>query len=136
MKIRFTLALMIMGYALSTSFQNADIAGSWRGTSLCTDKEHFPACRDEQVIYDVKSIARDTVNLRADKVVNGVREFMGAFDFARAADSSWVAHYENPRVKLEIVLHIRANHMTGYMRDEATGLRPRQMSLDRVPPSR
>jgi len=43
------------------------------------------------------SSARDTVTLRADKVINGAREFMGEFDFARAPDSSWVAEYQNPR---------------------------------------
>jgi len=128
--------LVLVGFALTAKFQSEEIAGSWKGTSLCVDKEHFPACKDEQVIYDVKPVSRDTVNLRADKVVNGVREFMGAFDFARAADSSWVAHYQNPRVKLEIVLRIKANHMTGYMRDEASGRRPREMLLDRVPPAR
>src|SRR5882762_3155931 len=86
---------------VSTNAQAVDILGSWRGTSLCVDKVHFPACKDEQVIYDVqrKGSSSDTVTLRADKVVNGVREFMGAFDFSREPDSAWVAKYENPRVR-------------------------------------
>jgi hypothetical protein len=95
---------------------------------------HFPACNDEQVIYDAqpKGSSRDTVILRADKVVNGVREFMGEFDFSRAPDSSWVAKYENPRVKLRIVLTIRAAHMTGFLMDELSGRRVRALALDRA----
>ena len=112
-----------------------DIVGSWRGTSLCVDKEHFSACKDEQVIYDVrrKRSARDTVTLRADKVVNGVREFMGEFDFSRTPDSSWVAQYENPRVRIRIVLRVRGAHLTGALTDEPTGRRVRDIALERVP---
>jgi len=99
------------------------------------DREHFPACKDEQVIYDVqgKGSARDTVTLRADKVVNGVREFMGEFDFRPMPDSSWVAQYENPRVHLRIVLRVRGTHLTGAVRDEPTGRRVRELALERIP---
>lgn len=136
MKTALTLALAFLSVSFAPQSRRANIVGSWRGTSLCVDKAHFPACKDEQVIYDVtpKGTARDTVTLRADKIVNGVREFMGEFDFARAADSSWVAHFENPRAKHEIVLRVRADHMDGYMRDLISGRRARQMELDRIPP--
>jgi hypothetical protein len=135
MKTGLTLAAAVLSLSFGTQSQRADIVGSWRGTSLCVDKAHFPACKDEHVIYDVtpKGNTGDTVTLRADKIVNGVREFMGEFDFARAADSAWVAHFENPRAKHEIVLRVRSDHMTGYMTDLLSGRRPREMALDRVP---
>ena len=114
--------------------QDPEILGSWRGTSLCVDKTHFPACNDEQVIYDVSrhGSARDTVTLRADKIVNGEREFMGEFDFARTRDSSWVAYYQNPRVRIRITLRIHGAEMTGRMVDERSELQVRQMALTRV----
>ena len=32
------------------------ILGVWRGSSLCTDREVAPACKDEQVRYDSESV--------------------------------------------------------------------------------
>ena len=114
--------------------QDVGIVGSWRGTSICVDKVNFPACKDEQVIYDVRQngSARDTVTVRADKVVNGVREFMAEFDFHRA-DSTWVAEYQNPRTRIQIVLRVRGAHMTGVLTDEPSGRRVRDIKLERVP---
>ena len=114
--------------------QSAGIIGSWQGTSLCVDKTHFPACNNEQVIYDVRAHGsrRDSVTLRADKIVNGVRDFMGEFDFAYSADSSWVARVEVPRGKIRIVVRVRAAHMTGFMMEETSQRRVREMALDRV----
>jgi hypothetical protein len=99
------------------------------------DKAQFPACRDEQVVYDVrqKGSAPDTVTLRADKVVNGVREFMGEFDFHRAPDTTWVTEYQTPRVHIRIVLRVRAAHLAGVLTDEPSGRRVRDIALDRVP---
>jgi hypothetical protein len=122
-------------FAGSAKAQQPDILGSWRGTSLCVDKANFPACKDEQVIYDArpKGTARDTVTIRADKVVNGVREFMGEFDFGLAADSSWVAEFQNPRVRIKIILRVRGAQMNGALTDEPSGRRVRAIALERVP---
>ena len=138
MRLRFDPALaipLLILASLSASAQAVDLIGSWRGTSLCVDKEHFPACKDEQVIYDVRgrSSSRDTVTIRADKVINGVREFMGEFDFRRAADSSWVADYQNPRVSIELVLRMRGTHLTGTLTDVPSGRRVRAIALERIP---
>jgi len=86
MKLASAVAIIVLSAgSAARGAQEVDIVGSWRGTSLCVDKEHFPACRDEQVIYDArpKGSARDTVTIRADKIVNGGREFMAEFDFSR-----------------------------------------------------
>ena len=130
---------MLAGLVLSLTWasgyaQDVDIVGSWRGTSICVDKANFPACKDEQVIYDVRrnGSGRDTVTIRADKVVNGVREFMAEFDFRRA-DSTWVAEYQGARVRIRIVLRVRAAHMTGVLTDEPSGRRVRELTLGRVP---
>jgi len=134
-----SIAMMLTSLVLSLTSvpayaQHVDIVGTWRGTSMCVDKAHFPACKDEQVIYDVrpKGSAEDPVTLRADKVVNGVREFMGEFDFHRT-DSTWVTEYQNPRIRIRIVLRVRADHMTGVLTDVPSGRRVRDLTLDRVP---
>ena len=137
MGTRFVVMLASLVLPLNwvpTYAQEVDIVGSWRGTSICVDRAHFPACNDEQVIYDVrqKGNGRDTVTVRADKVVNGVREFMAEFDFGRA-DSTWVAGIQNPRGRIRIVLRVRAGHMTGVLTDEPSGRRVRDLALERVP---
>lgn len=113
--------------------QRDAIVGSWRGTSLCVDKEHWPACHDEQVIYDARAKGvRDTVTLRADKVVNGEREFMAEFDFILGADGAWVAELQTGRGRIRIVLRIAGTHMTGSLIDVTSGRAVRAMALDRV----
>ena len=129
------LAGLILSLGSAPAYAQAvDIVGSWRGTSICVDKVNFPACNDEQVIYDVrrKGSGRDTVTIRADKVVNGVREFMAEFEFRRV-DSAWVAEYQGARVRIQIVLRVRAAHMTGVLTNEPSGRRVRDIALDRVP---
>lgn len=120
----------------ATRFQQPDLVGSWRGTSTCVDKVHFPACKDEDVIYDArqKAGAPDTVTVRADKIVHGVREFMGEFDFHRAPDSAWVAESAHPPVRIRIVLRVRGAHLTGVLTDEPSGRRVRDIAADRIAP--
>ena len=130
------LALVLVPLSwISPPGQDVDIVGSWRGTSICVDKVQFPACKDEQVIYDVrrKGSAPDTVTLRADKVVNGVREFMAEFDFSRAPDSTWVTTYENPRIRIRIVLRVGGSRMTGVLTDEPSARQVRAIAVERVP---
>ena len=130
------LAILVLPHVwVPTIAQDVAIIGSWQGTSVCVDKVHFPACKDEQVIYDVrrKGSSTDTVTLRADKVVNGVREFMAEFEFSRAPDSAWVATFENPRVRIRIVLRVHGSQMTGVLTDEASARRIREIVVARVP---
>jgi len=120
---------LAQGYA-----QTPELVGSWHGTSLCVDKVKYPACHDEEVIYDAVQKGRtDTVTVRADKVVNGTREFMGAFDFIQARDSTWVGDFQNSRVHVRISWRVRANHLSGYLSDEPSGQRVREINADRVP---
>jgi hypothetical protein len=60
------------------------LAGEWSGESVCADREKFPACNDERVIYRVAPAPGrpDTLTITMDKVVNGKPETMAVFDFA------------------------------------------------------
>ena len=126
-------AFLAMG-ASSASGQTDRIIGSWHGTSRCVDKVNYPACNDEQVIYDAraKEGAPGVVLLRADKVVNGARDFMGEFEFTMQSDSSWVADFRNSRVHIRIVLHVSGPDMEGTMSDVLqSGRRIREMRTTR-----
>jgi hypothetical protein len=59
------------------------LVGSWSGESVCVDKEKFPACRDEQVVYRIveSSGKANMVTVTMDKIVGGKPETMGVLDF-------------------------------------------------------
>ncbi len=57
------------------------VLGDWEGESVCVDKNR-PACKNEHVVYHItkKGGEADGVMMRADKIVNGKPEEMGALD--------------------------------------------------------
>jgi hypothetical protein len=115
--------------------QIATIVGTWRGTSTCVDKEHFPACQNEQVVYEGRLThdSPDTVTIRADKILNGAREFMGELLFAPQADSSWTAEVQTPRAHFLVRLRRVGDGLTGVMTDLPSGRRIREIVLERAP---
>jgi hypothetical protein len=62
----------------------ARLVGNWSGESVCVDRERFPACRDEQVVYRLAKSADkpEIVTVTMDKIVNGQPETMAVLDFA------------------------------------------------------
>lgn len=61
-----------------------ELVGNWSGESVCVDKEKFPACNDERVVYRVAVAPgkSDTVTITMDKIVDGRPETMATLDFA------------------------------------------------------
>lgn len=128
-------ALTLVVRVPSLSAQDSTIVGTWSGTSRCVDREHSPACTDEQVIYEVRALGTggDSVSIRGDKVVNGVRDFMGELQYARAADGTWVAVFQNARVHNRITLRVRDGRLVGELTDVVSGRRVRDIALQRSP---
>lgn len=128
------VAVALLGPAAARAQSvTSQIVGEWHGTSTCVDKARHPACNDEVVIYDVRALARtDSVTLRADKVVNGVRDFMGEFHFGRDSTGTWVADFRNPRVHLRITIVVTGTSMTGQVVDVPSGEVGRRMSLHKI----
>jgi hypothetical protein len=65
------------------------LVGDWSGESVCADKEKFPACNDERVIYHVVMAPGkpETLTITMDKLVNNKPETMAVFDFVYDARS-------------------------------------------------
>jgi hypothetical protein len=65
--------------------------GTWEGTSTCTNLELTPACKNEHVIYEVSRGQKGgTVVVKADKVVNGERQWMGDIEMTyNTAKACW-----------------------------------------------
>jgi hypothetical protein len=111
-----------------------DLLGTWHGTSTCVDKKAFPACKDEEVVYEATSVpGSEAVTVKADKVVDGKRLFMGDLTFERQNDGTWVAPLESPRYRGRWTLKIEGDRMTGDLLDIASGKQVRAVSLRRQP---
>jgi hypothetical protein len=95
-----------------------EIVGTWRGSSICVDRQAAPACNDEQVVYEIGASPGkpNMVTVKADKIVDGKREFMGALDFIHEAKSgSWTMEFENSRVHALWRLTVTGETLRGTM---------------------
>jgi hypothetical protein len=90
-------------------------AGTWRGTSTCTDRVAAPACKDEVVVYEFTTGAKaGTVHWKADKVVDGKRQTMGEMELTwDATDACWKSEFKSPRSHSIWCLKVDGTHMTG-----------------------
>ena len=92
------------------------LVGDWFGESICVNKEKFPACKDEQVIYHVvvASGKTDTVTLSADKIVDGKPEAMGTFDFIYdARRQTLTSEFKNDRVHIIFEFAVKGDLLEG-----------------------
>ena len=109
------------------------IVGTWRGASTCVDKVKFPACNDEEVIYQITVIDKsDSVTVHADKIVNGKRESMGDNRFGPGARGTWVSRFPLGRDTGVITLTVHGDDMDGTFIQQIQG-QVRKMSLRRQP---
>ena len=129
------LALFVLVVGPVSAADQTSLPGTWRGTSTCVDREHLPACKDEQVIYEARLThsSPDTVTIRADKLVDGTRKFMGELFFTPQADSSWVAEVSTPRAHFLVTLRRAGKRLTGAMTDVPSARRIREIALELVP---
>jgi len=92
------------------------LVGDWIGESICVNKEKFPACHDEQVVYHVimTSGKTDTVTISADKIVNGKPEPMGTFDFIYDAQRrTLTSEFKNDRVHIIFEFAVKDDYLEG-----------------------
>ena len=94
----------------------AGLPGDWSGESTCADKQRFPGCKDEVVVYHVtpKEGKSDTVHISMDKIVNGETLFMAEDDFVyNAKKKVLTSEYKNDRVHLVIELALKDDVLEG-----------------------
>ena len=92
------------------------LVGDWFGESICVNKEKFPACHDEQVVYHVvvASGKTDTVTIAADKIVNGKPQAMGTFDFVYdARKQTLTSEFKNDRVHIIFEFAVKGDLLEG-----------------------
>ncbi|HEX8118705.1 MAG TPA: hypothetical protein VF521_15625 [Pyrinomonadaceae bacterium] len=111
------------------------LVGNWSGESVCVNREKFPACKDEQVIYRVVLAEGkpETVTVTADKLVNGRPETMGVNDFVYdARKQTLTGEYRNSRVHLSLELVVKGDTIEGgfYTLPERTQVRRVKVKKD------
>jgi hypothetical protein len=92
------------------------LVGDWFGESVCVNKEKFPSCNDEKVVYHVvvASGKTDTVTITAEKIVNGNSEPMGTFDFIYdARRRTLTSEFNNGRVHIIFELAVKGDLLEG-----------------------
>jgi hypothetical protein len=93
----------------------SELIGTWRGASTCVDRVIAPACKDEVVVYDFTAGTKPgTVHWKADKIVEGRREFMYEIDLAYdAREKCWAGEFSSARVRGRWCLAVDGAHVTG-----------------------
>ncbi|MBV9926060.1 MAG: hypothetical protein JOZ96_13665 [Acidobacteria bacterium] len=115
----FCLVLCGLCLTRATAAQGDDISrlvGNWSGESVCVNREKFPACKDEQVIYRVVVAEgkSDTVTVTADKLVNGKPETMGVIDFVYDARKQTITgEFKNSRVHVSLEFVVKGDTLEG-----------------------
>ena len=92
------------------------LVGDWFGESICVNKEKFPACNNEQVVYHVvvASGKTETVTITADKIVNNKPETMGTFDFVYdARRQTLTSEFKNDRVHIIFEFAVKGDFLEG-----------------------
>jgi hypothetical protein len=126
----------VAAYPADTAAQTptpASILGTWHGTSICVDKAAFPACHDEEIVYEVRPAPQspDSVTLRADKVVGGVSEFMSELVFGQGPGGEWSSVFQSQRYRSRWTVRVEGSRMTGALIDLPSGRQVRAVSLQR-----
>jgi hypothetical protein len=71
----FSVAILLAGNVFAQP--KSPVVGEWEGESVCQVPK---PCTTEHVIYDIKQDASGQLTTKADKVVNGERQWMGTLN--------------------------------------------------------
>jgi len=102
------------------------VFGRWEGKSICVKADWNSACNDETVRYDMIPVAAtaDSVDVHAEKLVNGSFEWMGDLRLGlRAADQTWSREFKAPRNGKSVVWRymVRGDSLLGTLTERPSG---------------
>ena len=96
--ILMTLASTISGAGSPAVSDGARIVGEWRGTSICTNHQLAPACKDESVRYIFSASPQDTntFHLLAERLESDAYQVMYEIDLRYSeADGTWTYQFDS-----------------------------------------
>ena len=115
----------------------APLIGDWSGESICANKEKFPACHDEKVVYHITRVADkpNTVNLSADKIVDGKPDNMGNYDFVYdPKKQTLTSEYKTDRVDILMEFSLKDDVLDGTMTSLPDKTQARRMTVKKGKP--
>jgi hypothetical protein len=121
------------GLGAADSADLARFIGTWRGSSVCVNRESAPACTDETVVYEVRRLDEPgTATLKANKVVDGQRIPMYEFGFAYdRGQGCWRHEFQTPRFHGAWCLRVEGDSMSGGLRALPEEVDVRKVTLTR-----
>lgn len=122
LKLIFVSAVLALTASCAVAQTNdaSKIYGDWTGDSICVNKEKFPACKDEKVVYHFSKSSADAskIHIVADKIVDGKNEFMGEFDLDyNAASKTLSAEMTTNKYRMIWEFKINGNTIEGTLKD-------------------
>lgn len=133
MTTRLLLLLLSLLAAQSPTTPASRILGTWRGSSICVDRAHDTACKNEEVIYQVDSAQGPTgpVRMSADKVVNGAREEMGVLRLQYDSTAHVWFHDLHTRSHSRWSFEPKGDEMSGTLTEQPSGRLIRRVAVRR-----
>ncbi|HEY4229752.1 MAG TPA: hypothetical protein VGO79_06250 [Thermoanaerobaculia bacterium] len=109
------------------------IIGQWQGTSLCTNREVAPGCKDEKTRYTcTRAEGSGKIHMVADKLVNGEFVSMGDLDFDYVpAERRWKSELKSAHAVWSFA--VEGDRLSGTLVDAPTGAETRKVSAARQP---
>jgi len=128
------LALAMCSAAAIAAPNDADaILGQWQGTSLCTNREVAPSCKDEKTRYAFTRGSEGKIRCAADKLVGGEFAPMGELDFDYVpAERRWTCELKTPGSHAVWSFAVDGDRLTGTLVDVPTGAQTRKVSAART----
>ena len=94
----------------------SSLIGDWSGESICVNKEKFPACKDEVVVYHLARTEGKTngITVSADKIVDKKPQPMGDIDFVYDPEKhTLVSELKTDRFQIRIDLLVTGDILEG-----------------------
>jgi hypothetical protein len=135
-RVPILAALALALPELAGASSPAELAGVWRGTSTCVDKERWPSCNDETVVYRMRRSPKraDAVELTANKIVNGEEVTMGVSDLTWDAKARvWTWEFQNARVHGLWSFSLDGDRLHGTLSDLPTKRLVRRVEVKKEP---
>ena len=131
----YALLASAMSSLVGAAPNDADaILGQWQGTSLCTNREVAPACKDEKTRYTFTrgEGSEGRIHCAAEKLVGGEYASMGEMDFDYVpAQRQWKCELKTPSVHAVWSFTVEGDRLTGTLVDVPTGAQTRRVSAAR-----
>jgi hypothetical protein len=126
----FGCALMVLLWPSIAFAQWSIIFHTWYGTSRCVDRQRYPSCADEQVVYEIRPLhgRSDTISVVAERIVNDKRTFLGDYRLAHTQDSTWSGEIPTAQSH-RLTLRYTARRFTGELVDRASNRLVRVIAL-------